>query len=223
MKTDSDYLWDKTGEPDPEIQQLEEILGTLRYQPRPLEIPAGLSIGSERSFFRRAAPGLAIAATLAMLLIGLGVWFAWQRSQRSPSGAPSDVAKSTDKPGAQASPTNSPANSPKEQSAPNPTQLPQVAAFPKHEETPASSQVPSSRQRTPQRVSNSLVVATNRVRSEAPSARSARRAKEREEAALAKDQLLLALRVTSAKLNFAQKKTQTTNSPEPVHNQHKIG
>ena len=35
-----DYLWDKSGQPDPEIQQLEEILGTLRYQPRPLEIPA---------------------------------------------------------------------------------------------------------------------------------------------------------------------------------------
>ena len=24
-----DYLWDKSGEPDPQIQQLEEILGTL--------------------------------------------------------------------------------------------------------------------------------------------------------------------------------------------------
>ena len=34
MNNDGDYLWDKTGEPDPEIQQLEEILGTLRYQPR---------------------------------------------------------------------------------------------------------------------------------------------------------------------------------------------
>ena len=33
-----DYLWDKTGEPDPEIQQLENILGELRYQPRALEI-----------------------------------------------------------------------------------------------------------------------------------------------------------------------------------------
>ena len=31
-----DYLWDRTGEPDPEIQQLEEVLGTLRYQPRAL-------------------------------------------------------------------------------------------------------------------------------------------------------------------------------------------
>src|SRR6266545_7807215 len=37
MNIDSDYLWDRTGEPDPEIQELEEILGTLRYQPRPLD------------------------------------------------------------------------------------------------------------------------------------------------------------------------------------------
>ena len=35
-----DYLWDKTGQPDPEIQKLEEILGTLRHQPKPLELPA---------------------------------------------------------------------------------------------------------------------------------------------------------------------------------------
>ena len=34
-----DYLWDKSGEPDPEIQELEEILAPLRYQPKPLELP----------------------------------------------------------------------------------------------------------------------------------------------------------------------------------------
>ena len=52
MNIDGDYLWDKTGEPDPEIQQLEEILGTLRYQPRPLEIPEEIQIGppAEASF-----------------------------------------------------------------------------------------------------------------------------------------------------------------------------
>ena len=42
-----DYLWDRTGEPDPEIQQLEEILGTLRYQPQPLAIPAHLQVRPE--------------------------------------------------------------------------------------------------------------------------------------------------------------------------------
>ena len=39
------YLWDRSGEPDPELQELEEILGALRYQPRSLEIPSGVQAG----------------------------------------------------------------------------------------------------------------------------------------------------------------------------------
>ncbi len=84
LNSDADYLWDKTGEPDPEVQQLEEILGTLRYQPRPLEIPAGLHVGRERIFFRGYRAPLAIAATVAMLLLGLGLWLGLQRLQRGP-------------------------------------------------------------------------------------------------------------------------------------------
>lgn len=34
----SDYLWDRSGEPDPEIKELEETLSVLRYQPRPLRL-----------------------------------------------------------------------------------------------------------------------------------------------------------------------------------------
>ena len=206
MKVDNDYLWDKTGEPDPEIQQLEDILGTLRYQPRPLEIPAGLAIGRERSFFRSAAPRLAIAATLAMLLIGLGVWYARQRSQQA---TPAPVAKSGN-PATTASPA--------EQPAPNPTQNPQIAMTPQQEEVPATPRRQRSPNRPRQLISQSLIARNStRVRNEA------RKAKELQEAVVAKDQLLLALRVTSAKLTFAQKKTQSTNAPEPVHNQHKIG
>jgi hypothetical protein len=59
-----DYLWDKSGEPDPQIQQLEEILGTLRYQPRPLNLP------SRRNYI----PLLAIAATVVMALLAGGLW-----------------------------------------------------------------------------------------------------------------------------------------------------
>jgi hypothetical protein len=43
------------------------------------------------------------------------------------------------------------------------------------------------------------------------------------EAQAAKDQLMLALRLTSAKLNFAQRKTQDLNQKDTVNNQHKIG
>jgi hypothetical protein len=60
-----DYLWDKSGEPDPQIQQLEEILGTLRYQPKPLQLAPR----------RNYLPLLAIAATVAVALIAGGLWF----------------------------------------------------------------------------------------------------------------------------------------------------
>jgi hypothetical protein len=41
------------------------------------------------------------------------------------------------------------------------------------------------------------------------------------EAEIAKDRLMLALRLASSKLNYAQKKTQ--GSASPVYHQHKIG
>ena len=59
-----DYLWDKSGEPDPQIQQLEEILGTLRHQPRPLNLPRR----------RNYVPLLAIAATVVVALLAGGLW-----------------------------------------------------------------------------------------------------------------------------------------------------
>ena len=67
-----DYLWDKSGQPDPEIQQLEEILGTLRYQPRPLDLPNNLRIGRKRNH----VVGFAIAASILLAVLAAGVWFA---------------------------------------------------------------------------------------------------------------------------------------------------
>lgn len=74
------YLWDRSGEADPEIQQLEEILGPLRYQPRPLDIPAHIQIGRRRTF----SPWLAIAAAIALLAIGLGLWINFKRQTVPP-------------------------------------------------------------------------------------------------------------------------------------------
>src|SRR5688572_7870412 len=59
-----DYLWDKSGEPDPQIQQLEEILGTLGYQPQQLQLPRR----------RNYLAFLAIAATVVMALLAAGLW-----------------------------------------------------------------------------------------------------------------------------------------------------
>lgn len=63
-----DYLWDKSGEPDPQIQQLEEILGTLRYQPKPLKLPEAPR--PRRNYF----PLLAIAAAVVIALLAGALW-----------------------------------------------------------------------------------------------------------------------------------------------------
>jgi hypothetical protein len=39
MAPDDDYLWDKRGTPDPEIEKLEHTLGKLAHQERPLVLP----------------------------------------------------------------------------------------------------------------------------------------------------------------------------------------
>src|SRR5258705_8680962 len=133
LNSDADYLWDKTGEPDSEIQQLEEILGTLRYQPRPLEIPAGLHVGRELSFFRSHAAPLAIAATVAMLLLGLGLWLGLQRLQRSPQ----QIVKGPDTP--QVRPASSPdenRNAPVADSSPQPEQK-RIEESPRHRVNPS--------------------------------------------------------------------------------------
>jgi len=200
MTIRGEYLWDKTGEPDPEVQELEEILGALRYQPRPLEIPANVQAGGKRNFFRRHAPSLAIAATIAMLLFGLGLWLGLQRWQRNqPVQLARSPAAEAPKPGT--SPTvseGSGTTSPIPESA--------SAVLPPHNQAGLSQLAKNSRRARSVRVNDQQLAIARRQEAEA-----------------AKDQLMLAFRLVSAKLNFAQKKAQELNQKEPVHNQHKIG
>lgn len=211
MNIDGDYLWDKSGEPDSEIQELEEILGTLRYQPRPLEIPADSQTNPSRNLFSAIAPRLAIyaprlaiAAAIAVVLLGLGLWLGLQRVQRHPS---SNVANTPNTPTANSSPASATVSTTNQDQNDN-----QLTTSP----APDQRHFGGPRRH---RVNAALL------------ARNAKRARERRpspqlallEGRAAKDQLMLALRLASAKLNFAQKKTQNTNPRDPVHNQHKIG
>lgn len=204
MTIHGDYLWDKTGEPDPEVQELEEILGALRYQPRPLDIPAGLQVGRERSFFRNSAPRLAIAATIVMLLLGLGVWLGLQRIRNRTQ----DLAKSKDALLVKPAAIN--------RSTPNPDQT-AVVAPPDKPGPQAIDELPRPVIKQPQLAANTNRAGHFRARNQQLLAA------RRQEAEAAKEQLMLAFRMVSAKLNFAQKKAQELNQKEPVHNQHKIG
>jgi hypothetical protein len=176
-----DYLWDKTGEPDQQIQELEEILGTLRYKPRPLVIPADLLVTRRRNY----RPLLAIAATVLLALMAAGVWLSLRKSEsRQPEIVKSDVKTPNQTPGPQ-----------------TPNTPPENVSGPKAPDT-----VEPKRQRE--------VIAHN-----AP--RRPRVKKAEPEAEAAKEQIMLALRLASEKLNVASRRTQST--PNPLRNQHKIG
>lgn len=201
MNNNDDYLWDRSGQPDPEIQQLEEILGALRYQPRPLEIPAEVKVERPHSFFRSLAPRLAIAATIALLLLGVGVWLGMRgfgRNQPEVAG--------TSKTSAPSGPVITP--------VPSSTTTVATADGPKAVAPPQAPDI------QPQ-----LAGYSNRHRHSTRSALQNRMlaAKREKEGEAAKDQLMTALRLVSAKLSYVQKKAQNPNTPDPVHNQHKIG
>ena len=156
-----DYLWDKTGQPDPEIQQLEEILGTLRYKPRPLKLPKR----------RRYFPLLAIAASLLLAIVAGSIWL------RVRSRSEIVITKVEEQ-------------APKSDEAPQPSRNKSAANPP-------------------------VVVAVNN-RHRNKSAASVLPKRDREEALMAKEQLMVALRLTSEKLSLLHKKTQ-------IKNQHKVG
>lgn len=73
-----DYLWDRSGEPDPEVERLERLLGRYKHD-APLQVAP---------FRRRRWTRLALAAALLLVVLGLGffaVRFHWR------SGAPWDI------------------------------------------------------------------------------------------------------------------------------------
>jgi hypothetical protein len=89
MTMKDDYLWDGTGEPDPDIQRLEETLGRFRYQPRPLKDAFDRQLLTRRT---RWWPGLAAAAAIILMALA-GFWVA-RNQHRSEAQQP--IAKSPD-------------------------------------------------------------------------------------------------------------------------------
>jgi hypothetical protein len=170
-----DYLWDKSGPPDPEVQQLEEILGTLRYEPKPFEIPRDVAAPGRRHQF----PLLAIAATLLVALLAGGIWLRVRTRDEVP-----------------------------------PLQVKVPSVTPVEEKRLP---VPEPKKSLAPRESTVTVNYKRRNRSSGLGKR------EREEALAVKQQLMLALRLASEKLNLAHKKTQSTPPANQIKNQHRVG
>jgi hypothetical protein len=64
-----DYLWDRSGEPDPEIVRLEQLLGRLRHEGTPPVLPRR----RRRALVRIVMTGMSVAA--AVLLMAAAAWF----------------------------------------------------------------------------------------------------------------------------------------------------
>ncbi len=189
------YLWDRSGEPDPEVQELEEILGRLRYQPQPLEIPPHIHVDR-----RVLTPAMAIAAMLALCAVLLGLWFGFHRRQTTPALEARHDSQ-----------IDQPVNAPPPQPQPVPDKQSSQAAVvqsPKPEVNQKRSVVPRN-----------LLAARNQrgphTKIRAPELTPQEQAQ--------KEQVLVALRLVSAKLNVAQRKTQGVPQLNQIRNQHKIG
>lgn len=182
------YLWDRTGEPDPEIQKLEELLGELRYQPQPLHIPANITVGRKRSFF---VP-MTIAAAIIMVAILSALWFQFSRKP------------------------NAPALQSKQDAPVTPINVRQPESSPE-QKTAAVEDEP--KEPKPRRQLNKNLMAI----SKRPVIRRETFQQPTPQEQAEKEQVLVALRLVSAKLNLAQRKTQGLPPAGTIRNQHKIG
>lgn len=190
-----DYLWDRSGEPDPEIAGLEKALGRLRHQPETLKLPA---ITPARSPF---FPALAAAAVILIVLTG-GLWLALQRSNNEDKSGPRMVIASP-VPGLMAG-----------------TKPPLVPDASKHHQavtdrpSPPISTAGAKRKATTRPASAgeraAVPVVARRVRPRASKAETVREGEE------ATEKLMMALRFASSKLNLVQKNIQVNSAAGPA-------
>ncbi|MDX6402999.1 MAG: hypothetical protein QOH70_454 [Blastocatellia bacterium] len=191
---EDNYLWDRSGEADPEIQELEETLGELRYQSRPLDIPRNLQLGRRRRFFR----AMAIAAAIALCAVLLGVWFSFNR--RQPSASVASHSLPIAQPAATATQPSLKPNSQVEEATV--VNRPKQIDLQKHREARRDLLA-----RNQSRATRTVI----------------RQPKLTSEELAEKEQVLVALRLVSYKLNVAQRKTQGVPQLNTIRNQHKIG
>jgi hypothetical protein len=191
-----DYLWDKSGEPDAEIEKLEQTLGSLRFK-RPNE-PLPLPVMQRRSFLHNFSPRLAAAAALLILLLAGGIWLGLRRSSSTEGASPMATK-------------DAPAEKPGEQQASGPrpplgSGSPIEAKLQDGVDSPgiASPQSVTPRKNLPRRFSGTRQLTARHGGAQISTQRE-QLAREGEQA---KAQLIMALHIASDKLNAVQKKIQ---------------
>jgi hypothetical protein len=191
-----DYLWDKTGEADPEIEHLERVLGQLRRQCTDHDLLPALENLPRRQQPRLFSKGLALAAGLAFAALALGAAMVLQRQWKMQNGSNTSVVMvNPGSPEPATAPVYTPVNrateTPKQDEETTTTTIGVPVINPRRVATPAR----------PRGLNRSREAYTNE--------------REQIEGMLAKEQLIRALQITSSKLDFVQKKVQGENRKVP--------
>jgi hypothetical protein len=203
----SDYLWDKTGEPEEDVERLEQLLGTLRYEPRPLQLPEDFSARAARNSFRpQQRPfrwqRLAVAASLLLTLLA-GAWLL--TSQRNKSVLQQAIA-----PQQQIVAPQPNEQAPRNETATTNNDHEQVAPAPK--ETTGIERVNyQPHKRVSTHVGAKAIRRAPRALTNGPQEQLASTPMTPEQKQ-ATEQLLLALRIASAKYNYAQREMQEASA-----------
>ena len=213
----SDYLWDGSGEPDEDIEDFERLLGELRHRQEPPAMPL---VSRPRRAFQW--PGLAVAATLIIAALALGLWWGLrhEESRESSSQATASLRREAVAPATPAAAANS------NGSAPTP-----AASAGRAPDNDGQLHLPAARDNQRQRLnraaperrritrfphgsglSNSTAPATI---ARAPAPQAATQA-DRIAGEQARAQLMLALQITSERLNFAQRRVQEQPANAPA-------
>jgi hypothetical protein len=172
-----EYLWSGSGDPDPDVAELEELLSGLSFERNPTSCPAPSNEVPGRSSFPFPT---AIAAALALVALGGALWLFSQ------SGAGVGLTISP-------LPSNEVAATPPRIADVGPATPPISPGM----DSPRVSRTRNSNalNRRGAARSNQALVARKPVQTPI----------DRIEGERAKDELLLAMRIASAKLNMAQK------------------
>ncbi|HVF48916.1 MAG TPA: hypothetical protein VNA19_02440 [Pyrinomonadaceae bacterium] len=238
----SDYLWDKSGEADKDIERLEDLLGNLRHQKKPLALPPEILSHAPRRR-RPFWPALAAAAALAFVALA-GLWLGVLRTRNKNANAPltaRSTTATTAKPEQAQQTTNEAATNQAASEAATPErETGEATVTTRHDETVAA--VTTVKKFRPFVNERAAASQSSKRRERLEVNREMRRAREAQAVArqrtptrkfipgeaqrdfqaanvtaaeqqAAKEQLMLALRLTSAKLSLVQRKTQTATTP----------
>jgi hypothetical protein len=198
-----DYLWDKSGRPDPEIERLEQLLGNLRYR-RPaqdLPLPERSPVQTRRSMFTTF---LAAAAAVLLMITAAGFWLTLRSNQKETARALAAVVEPGSLPGALNAASIS---------------VITVRTTTTREPSKSEHNIIATGASSPEKPRRATVI-KHREPSVALLAKAAPQAlRERiseDEGVAAREQLIKALHLTSAKLNQVQRKVFDNKGAGPV-------